>query len=524
MRHRVSALVLSLAGALPLVGCGGSGGGDSGPTVPGTLSAVAVEGASTPAGGVFGVLPSDLLVAVAPSGWVAFAADVVGGSTATGVFVARPNGALVLVWSKGETVPSTNGASGTLDDVERLWIRRDGSDSSSDALLVAHVTTSGGSGEVILTARISTGGSVSEKRSALALGRDLPDAINLGNVGALTALDEDATFVDGDADIFFHGTGTGGTPLHGVWKVSRLGDQIARVAVTGDTAPGGGTFGFDFPVIGADADGYLAAFACDVVGVAAQGVYATIDGSTYVKVAANGDTAPDTGNRTFASAWDGGPLLVSTGGPGTDGYVTWRGKATAPSPDHGVWTRQVLSAGVPTSAFIQSVVAPGESLSGVGGLVTDVTLWAQEPTAARITIRAELSGSPSGADHVFLSAGDPSDVLEMFRDGRIAPPGGATFGPGYPSLLHADLDDATSRGGSFAFSATLSDASTGVYWAVRNLGFFALATQGDPAPGTGSGTFGSFAAPSVVVTAEGVVAFVAPVVGGTGATALFRQG
>lgn len=136
--QRFVVTVAVLASLVVGVGCGGGGGGGGGgPTLPGTLAPVALQGAATPAGGTYGGFVPDTKLAAADGGWVAFVADVVGGSTSRGLFVVRPNGTVVLVYSDGETVPNTNGGSGTIDDFERIWIRPGG-------LVVAHVSITGG--------------------------------------------------------------------------------------------------------------------------------------------------------------------------------------------------------------------------------------------------------------------------------------------------------------------------------------------------------------------------------------------
>ena len=71
--------------------------------------------------------------------------------------------------------------------------------------------------------------------------------------------------------------------------------------------------------------------------------------------------------------------------------------------------------------------------------------------------------------------------------------------------------------------AVLADASSGVFWDIYGSDIFAIAKQGDNAPNSGGALFNGFAAPSAVSTAAGIVAFRAALVGGSGATGIFRQ-
>lgn len=510
MRRLLLACALGAFG----VGCGGGGGGGpTTPTIPGTLAAAAVEGSPTPAGGVFGAFAPDAMVAAWDDGWVAFVADVVGGSVTQGLFVMRPAGDVVLVYGKGETVPNTNGGSGTIDDFERIWMRANG-------VVVTHVEISGGSGEGFLAARVTNVGTVVEKTGALYLGRTLPDPIGGGTTGTLAAIVEDDTQVDDQGDIFLHGVGSNGG-LHGIFTVNRLGTLGPnRIAITGETVPAAGTFGFDFPAIAIDRNGQLVAFVATMSAAPSERIFATFDGLSFAPVAANLDAPPESGGRLFDDVHDDGPLLLTWAGGNAPAIVTWRGSVSAPSPDHGVYARQVANNGLLALGPLLAIVGPNTSLTGVGGgVTTGAELYPTVVGPDRATIGVDLAGGSTSV--VFVSAVANSSFQEIFRQGTTAP-GGSAFSTTYPSLF---LDGvATDRAGSFALSAILADATTGVFWAVAGSAFFTVAKEGDAAPGTLGGAFGSFAAPSVVVTARNTVVFRALVVGGSGATGIFRQG
>lgn len=515
----VAVLSLALLGAVGVVapGCGGGGGG-GGPaecTVPGTLTALALQGAGTPAGGTYGPFGPLMQVSATEGGWVAFVADVIGGTTSKGLFVARPNGIVVLVYAKDETVPNTNGGTGTINNFERIFMRPNG-------LVVAHVEISGGSVEGILTARVDGAGAVVEKAGAIYVGRALPSGSSGAAVGNLTAIDEDLTLVDDLGFIFFEGAGTGATPLHGIWKVSADGTQIGPAVVTGDPVMVGGTCGFNFDAIGTDSDGAILAFAVDVIGGPTEAIFATFGGGTFALAAKNGDSPPNTGGRTFDDVFNGRQLIVSFGGGATAGFVTWQGDLTGSSPDSGVFTRQVVGGGILALGSLQTIVSPGQSLVGLGAgaLAAGVDMLLGPTDPARLTLDVDVAGGTT--QEIFFSAPSAVVTTEIFRQGQTAPEGG-TFGTTYPSLL-LDSSVSVDRAGSTVLSAVLQDASTGIYWAVHNCGFFLVAKEGQGAPGTGAGVFGPFSSPSVVTSGTNVVAFPATVIGGTALSGLFRQG
>ena len=511
--QRFVVTVAVLASLVVGVGCGGGGGGGGGgPTLPGTLAAVALQGAATPAGGTYGGFVPDTKLAAADGGWVAFVADVVGGSTSRGLFVVRPNGTVVLVYSDGETVPNTNGGSGTIDDFERIWIRPGG-------LVVAHVSITGGSTEGFVTARVDNNGNVVEKAGAVYLGRTLPNPIPAGTTGTLVAIDEDATQVDDQADIFFHGTGSNGG-LHGVFTSNRAGTNLARIAISGETVPAAGTFGFDFPAIGIDQDGALVAFAASLTTSPSEAIFATFDGVGFIRLAANGETPPASGARAFDDVYADGPLHVTYAGGQGAAYVTWRGSVTGSTPEHGIYSCLCANGGGLALGAVQAIVGPNTVFTEAGlGIITNVALYETAVDPTRVSLSVDLAGGSTS--RLFLSAVPGATFAEIFRQGASAP-GGSTFALQYPSLL---LDGVTTdRTGSFGFTATLTDNTSGLFWAIFGVQFFVVAKDGDTAAGTGGGVFAAFSSPSAVAAAVDTLAFRAFINGGTATTGIFRQG
>lgn len=494
-------------------GGGGGGGGDDGPVLPGTLSAIALQGGATPLGGTYDAFPADATVAAADGGWVAFVANLTGGAASKALFVVRPNGVVVPVYTAGETLPTNLAGTGTIADFERIWIRPGG-------IVVTHVSVTAGSGEAFLTARVDGNGTVVEKADAMHLGLTLPDPVPSGTTGTLAAIDEDATQVDDQGDVFFHGTGSNGG-LHGVFTVNRAGTLIARVAITGETIPGLGTFGFDFPAIGIDQDGALVAFAAAMTTSPSEAIFATFDGLGFVRAAANLDVPPSSGGDAFSDVYVDGPLHVTFAGGQGQGFVTWRGQVAGGAPDHGIYTRQVANGGALALGALTALLGPNTSLTGVGGgLVTDVDLYETAVDPTRVVFSIDLAGGSTS--RVFVS-GQPGSTTfaEIFRQGETAP-GGANFATSYPSLgVPGTTQD---RVGSFAYTAILTDNASGLWWARFGQGFFLVTKEGSTAAGTGGGVFATFAVPSSVSTATDTLVFRAAINGGTAPTGLFRQG
>ena len=517
---RRSIVGAALIAASVLVACGGGGGGGGGdPSPPGTLAAVAVEGGPTPAGGTFAPFEPTTLLSAADGGWVAFVADVVGGTTPTGLFVVRPNGSLVLVYREGETVPATAGATGTIDEFTRIWMRPDG-------VVVAFVEIAGGSTAGVLTAQVDSAGAVGSKATAIHYGRTLAQGNSVSVPGALTLLEGDLIEISDFGNVYFVGVDDGGTPLHGVWAVKADGTDLTAVAVTNDpvndVASGTiGVLGFDFNGLGIDQNGLLVAFSCSVVGGATEALIVT-RGNGFAVLARNGTSPPSAGGREFDDVYDDGPIVVGYDG-NASGVVTWRGALDGGAPEHGIFTRtmSVSGSGLITLGSLNDVVLPGESIAGTNGLAGASRILQGQDDPARWPIEVLVVGG--NTDRVFLSAPNKDTLTQVFGQGRVAPGTDSTFQNNYPSLDHEN-DDAQSRDGSFAFTAVLVDGSTGVWWPRFGADFFDIALEGAVAPGTGGGTFGSFAIASTVSVGIDVLAFRAAIVGGTTATAIFRQG
>jgi hypothetical protein len=506
--------------ALLSSGCGGGGGGGSSPApvIPGTLAAVAVEGGLTAAAGNYGPFVPDMLLSAAQGGWVAFVADVIGGTAAKGLFVEQPNGVVVVVYKLNETIVSPG--TGTISAFRRIWMRPGG-------IVVADVDLTGGALRAIIAARADGLGGVVEKATVFYKGEVMPLNNQSHTAGALVDIEEDVTEVAENGRVFIHGIGT---TLEGIYAAQRVGGAVGVFAVGTDVVPTNNyRFGNDFSAIACNSTGVVAAFACDLTAGTggAEGIFATSDGVNWVTVADQDPAvfAPNSGGRAFANVFDGQRLHLTFPGPGQPGFVTWRGTVTGASFTHGLYRRQVVdnSGSTMTLGILNSVIGAGETLFsvGAGASSADEVVYDQEMSPNAVIFRTDVAGGNTA--HVFARVAPLNgNIFEAFRQGTIAP-GGSTFGTGYPSLGTTKRNDCADISGSFAFTAVLADASNGVFWDIFGGSRFAIAKQTNNAPGTGGGLFGSFATPSAVSTAAGTVAFRAAIVGGSGATGIFRQ-
>jgi hypothetical protein len=509
--RRASSSVLSVAAAVLLGtgGCGGSGGGGGGGgcTIPGTLSVLAREGNAAPdtAGGVYGFFSTLTPISVAQGGWTAFTANVVSGGSTAALFVAPPNQPVRRVYRQGEGVPAPG--DGQIATFERIFVTADG-------IVVAVVTITGGTTNFgILTARVDGSGDIVERTGAVYHGQALPAASGMPAPGALIALDPDVAVAD-DGRIFFVGQGATDS---GVFAVSRLGTGLVAAAQEGQVAVGfgpGETLGSAWDALATDENGLLLGYSVNVVPSGNTALYAN-NLSVVSLVAKTGDSVPGVGGRTLLEAYDSGPLLVALNAG--VGVFVWKSELTGGHPDDVILLRQVApSLGALTSMAAGGQTAPG---AGAGALLGNLTLLDSEIDSEAATVRAEIVGG--NTLEVFYDLPSPGTFLEVWREGENAPGGGAgTFTTAYPSLV-PDGQIESDVVGSVGVTAILSDATTGLYWAVRDCGFFLVAGQGDPFPGGGS--FGSFGSTSTVATALGVIAFRSGIDGDASTSAILRR-
>lgn len=522
----VTSLVLGSAlTALSACGGGGGGSGPTTPTLPGTLGAIALEGGSAPGtgAGTFGAFGPSTLIDVADGGWTAFVATVAGGTSPKGLFVRRPDGVVVNVYLKNDAVPvspSPYPGVGSILDFVRIWISPG---IGTGAIVTAYVTITGSSVEGLVSARVPSNGAATEKTGVIYLGRALPTSRQALNTGNLVTLDPDLVQVDDQGDVFFIGVGS--NAVNGVWTINRLGETALykAVAASGDFAPVNGTLGQAFDALGIDSNGLIVAYAVDVFNGPTHAIIAQNNfQNSGVLVAQNTGQPPNVGARSFESVYGGGPIHVTTGS-GT-AFVVWEGNLTGAAPDIGVFTRQVLGGNILGLGSLLTMAYPGEGISGLGGgaFVTNIRLLDASLAPNRIPIFCDIGGGTS--NRALFSAPDAATLTGVVAQGQTAPaPGGTTFTSSFPSLTIDGIKHGDYLG-SLALSAVLANGSSGVFWAVFGSLFFQVVRQGDVAPGTSGGTFGSFAVASPVLTASSFVVFTSTVAGGSSPSGLFIQG
>ncbi len=130
MRYAVFCLLLI---SLPFAGCGGGGGGDdAGPvTLPGVLTALALQGDATPLGAASAGTFAPFIVGApvmdcAEGGWSAFVATVnlTAGGQRDVLYVAEPSGTLHEIYAVGDADPGMSG--GTITGFSCVWMCNDG--------------------------------------------------------------------------------------------------------------------------------------------------------------------------------------------------------------------------------------------------------------------------------------------------------------------------------------------------------------------------------------------------------------
>jgi hypothetical protein len=304
-----------------------------------------------------------------------------------------------------------------------------------------------------------------------------------------------------------------------VFAVGRSGAGLVAAAQEGQDAVGfdpGEEIGSDWQALGIDEDGLLLGYAVNVLPSGAEAVYAN-NLSVVSLVASDGDTLSGVGGRTLEEPYDSGPLIVALSAG--VGVFVWEGELSGADPNDVILLRQVSPApmGALTVLAAGGQTAPG---AGAGATFGGLSLLDSEIDAVAATLRAQVLGG--NTLEVFYDLPGVGTFLEVWREGEDAPGAGpGAFTTSYPSFSvehHVESDVV----GSVAFTALLSDATTALFWAIHQCGFFVVARQGDLIPG--GGTYASFGAPSSVATAVGVVAFRAGVDGDPGTTsAILRR-
>jgi hypothetical protein len=492
--------------AVPLLvgaGCGGGGGDDdSAPcVVPGTLRALAVQGApALGTAGAFGAFPVDLLLDTAPGGWSVFEATTGDPLNAQCIYVAQPDASLLKVFAKGETVPAPG--DGTISDF--LVARVNG---AGQVLVEVAITgDTGGRDFGLLTAQV-VGGVVTSKVALIYEGFNMGPS---GVAGNLADIDEGRIWFQADGRTFFGGTTS--TPHEAAWVVNLDGTGLDDLIATGDLLPDGAGVAVcvHLKALGVSADGSRFGFAADVGGPFEDRLYVGNTGTTTLaEVASDGNALP--GGGVVQEVYGGGDLLVFN-----NAFVMWQAEgSTALSDD-------VVLYGSPTTPYIE-LARTADPAPGSGGFFGELRFVRHRQQCVFPAVDADLLLVPGGADFAMYVLGSGAPLLSIY-EGRPAPPdlGEATvFTDLLPGLAEPQRFD-VSPDGSFAFGGLMANGTSGIFWLIPACGTFTLAKSGGPAPVTGGDTFGAFAPQAAHTCHDDVVLFRALLT--TNGSGVFRQG
>ncbi len=250
------------------------------------------------------------------------------------------------------------------------------------------------------------------------------------------------------------GTSGGGSDERGVFRFDD--GALTEVARTGQTAPGGGQYGYIDRVVLNDA-GQLA-FESELTGIGGtdpSGVYRE-DGGTITELIRTGAASPD-GNGTISSVVF--PAFNDAGQAALKVLLTG---TTGGSDDD---SALLVTDGVTTSL----VAREGQAAPDGDGTFVNINPPKGLNNAGQIVFSANLQVGPSGFG---VFRGDGTDLTQIFRSGQAAPDGNGTF----RSLDSAALNDA----GQVAFDAILFGAEDrGIFLFDDAMGLIQVARKGD---------------------------------------------
>lgn len=503
MRRLLCLLSLVLLPLAAGASCGGGGGGGDAPpcTKPGTLRALAVQGQPAPGtAGSYGAFAASVPMDCAAGGWSAFVAATTDASRPQGLFVAQPDGSVLLAFHAGEPVPGSPPGGGQVGDLLAVRINASGQ-------LLAYVDVDGNSSGVtwaVISATVA-GGTITARQAVISKGQDTTPS---GSSGAFLALDPSRLWLQADGRVCVGGTTSDGTEA--VWLVNLDGSALQSLVATGDSLPDGSQAVTcnDLLAFGISGDGGRFAFVADVGGPFEDRLYVGSPSiSTYAEVASDGNALP--GGGLVLEVHGGGPLLVYD-----DGRVVWKAQGNSGVPD------DVVLVGSSTAPYVSLArsggIAPG------GGVYGELDMLTSRPQCEYPHAVAERLGLGSGADLATYAFSATQPLLAIF-EGQAAPADygtTTTFTDQLPGLLSAQSVEVDGPG-AVAFAALMADGSSGMFWLLPSCGMFTLAASGQAVPGLAD-TFGAFSPQAGRTVADGVVLFRAALQ--SAGSGLFRQG
>jgi CSLREA domain-containing protein len=406
---------------------------------------------------------------------VVFWAAVVGGSVSQGIFQSPPGGPITKLVAVGDSTPlggtfSALGAVPVMNQTEEV---------------VFWASVSGGSAAEGIFRRTS-GGVVSK---IVAKGDMSPVPPNTYDsfqplAGRSTPVNND------DGDIAFWASLSGGG--NGVFLYSAASSTVGKVAVNGDSAPGGGTFstfvspgGFaTVPIVTDDQlseDDQTVAFRAFTAGGPASGIYlASGPGPTLTRLAATGEATPLGGTY---SGFGRAPSPNNSGEVAFFASISGGSAATCTSvaAPCAVFFRD-------SSGVIEKVIAAGDSgPSGVSGSISDLNAGPFMNDSGQVVAWTGISNGFSTQSLVRYTPGEGLENVAAV--GNTMPTIGGTF---------ADFIDPS----GFPTNPVPNNLGQVAYWGEGSEGIFLttlptgpVITQGPvagaTAPGTGGGTFGT---------------------------------
>lgn len=273
-----------------------------------------------------------------------------------------------------------------------------------------------------------------------------------------------------NGQVAFSAESNGGGGEDGIW--STASGSLAEVAVSGQSAPGGGTLSIQFRNEVAINDAGDVAFKNTILGGADDGIFVARNGGLE-QVAREGLTAPGSGS-TFASTngFGSGELLLDD-----DGFATFRALLT--DGRTGIWQE--------TSGGLGSVVLTSDLAPGGGGASFDGVQEFAVNSNGMVAFEAGLDSFESGiwlldqngllnklvmtGDLIEVAPGDFRTVEFLDFQGESMTSMSSGLNDLGQVAFYAEFDDGSS--GIFVSNATIPEPTTGILLSVLSIGLLA---------------------------------------------------
>lgn len=274
------------------------------------------------------------------------------------------------------------------------------------------------------------------------------------------------------------------------------GYVLRKVALEGESAPGTSDTFVEASAVAMNHAGQVAFLASLASGLPASGAWVDTNGSLALRMR-NGDAAPGSG----------GTYSIMAGFPRIDasGFVAVLAPISGGTSPRGIFADQGTG---DAALFLSGAAAPPPVGGTLSAGLADLQPFAYNEGGV-LLFRSAVTGGSASSGLFLRAAGGALSALALAGD---AAPG--VSGASFANFMHPALD-ASDRP---AFCATLvGGASNRGLFADTGSGLAALALAGDTAPGSG-GSFTDFLYPA---TANGAVAFLASVAGGSATGGIF---